>query len=205
MSYSTDGFTQSTADVKVQRSTFRDPHSYKTTFNSGFLCPVYCREILPGDSLKIDSAFILRMLTPVVPVMDNAYLDLRFFFVPSRIATNPYGKDDKVFQQMLGENTTTSWANDVHSLPDEALVKNFNVPPSGTKDTLWDYFGLPHLENSDPQHGFDPVALRKPITALPFFAYQDIWNSWYRDENLQSPSYSNASLLAKASLLCGSI
>lgn len=189
MSYATDGITTSNADVKIQRSTFRDAHSYKTTFNSGYLYPVYCREILPGDSLKIDSAFILRMLTPVVPVMDNAYLDVRFFFVPSRIATNPYGKDDKVFQQMLGENTTSRWANDVNSLPDTALVKDINVPNGGTNGTIWDYFGLPHLDHTDR------ITLRKPITALPFYGYQTIWNTWYRDENVQDPSYVTATRL----------
>lgn len=187
MSYATDGLTQSSADVKVQRSTFRDPHSYKTTFNSGRLIPVYCREILPGDSLKIDSAFILRMLTPVVPVMDNAYLDLRFFFVPSRICTNPYGKDDKTFQQMLGENTSSSWANSVTDLPNDALIRFPYIPVGGTAGTLWDYFGLPHLDNSNSD--YLKIDLRHPISGMPFYAYQTTWNTWYRDENLQAPSY----------------
>lgn len=187
MSYATDGLAQSTADVKVQRSTFRDPHSYKTTFNSGFLYPVYCREILPGDSLKIDSAFILRMLTPVVPVMDNAYIDLRFFFVPSRLLTNLAGQDDKTFQRMLGENISSSWANDDVSLPESCLIRSVRVPANGTRGTLWDYFGLPHLGNSS---GKDVnISLRKPINGMPFFAYKLIWNEWYRNQNLQAPSY----------------
>lgn len=196
MSYATDGLVQSTADVKVQRSTFRDPHSYKTTFNSGRLYPVYCREILPGDSLKIDSAFILRMLTPVVPVMDNAFLDVRFFFVPSRIC-NKTGVDDKTFQKMLGENTSSAWANDEQSLPDKSLIKSLKIPASvGSKGSLWEYFGLPHLHGSDSDR---VLILRHALNALPFYAYQLIWNHWYRNENLQSPSYEDASFLAMKS------
>lgn len=194
MSFATDGIVQSTADVKVQRSTFRDPHSYKTTFNSGRLYPVYCREILPGDSLKIDSAFILRMLTPVVPVMDNAYLDLRFFFVPSRIC-NQTGVDDKSFQKMLGENTSSAWANDEQSLPDSSLIRTFEVPTGGTRGSLWEYFGLPHIGSLSVAH----QSLRHPINGLPFYAYQLIWNDWYRNENLQAPNYDTASSIAMKS------
>ena len=198
MSYATDGLTQSTADVKAQRSTFRDPHSYKTTFNSGRLIPVYCREILPGDSLKIDSAFILRMLTPVVPVMDNAYLDLRFFFVPSRICTNPYGKDDKAFQQMLGENTSSSWASSVSSLPDSALLRSLFLDVDGPNRaiSLWEYFGLPHIANSTRSR--ISVDLRHPVNGMPFYAYQCIWNTWYRNENLENPEYSSLKDIASA-------
>lgn len=187
MSYATDGVVQSSADVKVQRSTFRDPHSYKTTFNSGRLYPVYCREILPGDSLKIDSAFILRMLTPVVPVMDNAFLDIRFFFVPSRLLTNRYGKDDKEFQRMLGENTSSSWASDDKVLPDSCLIHTLFIRDGGTKGTLWDYFGLPHIDNKSGAN--ITKRLRHPINGMPFYAYQFIWNEWYRNQNLVSPSY----------------
>lgn len=198
MAFATDGLTQSTADVKVQRSTFRDPHSYKTTFNSGRLYPVYCREILPGDSLKIDSAFILRMLTPVVPVMDNAFLDLRFFFVPSRICTNPFGHDDKKFQEMLGENTSSSWANDVDSIPEPAKLRYIEIEPDGSSEghNLWEYFGLPHISNKTSSN--ITINLRHPLNGMPFLAYQTIWNTWYRNQNLQAPFYNSVSGIAES-------
>lgn len=71
--------------IKTSRSTFRKTHSHKTTFNAGKLVPVYVDEVIPGDTHKINISSLIRGSTPIVPVMDNAYLDLQAFFVPMRL------------------------------------------------------------------------------------------------------------------------
>lgn len=72
-----------TADIT--RSTFMRNYTHKTTFNSGDLIPVYVDEVLPGDTRKINTAFVARSSTPITPVMDESYLDLDYYFVPNRI------------------------------------------------------------------------------------------------------------------------
>ena len=66
---------------KIQRSVFDRSHTYKSTFDAGYLIPFYCDEVLPGDSFKIKSTTFARLNTPIVPIMDNLYLDTFFFYV----------------------------------------------------------------------------------------------------------------------------
>ena len=71
--------------TNIQRSVFDRSHTYKSTFDAGYLIPFYCDEVLPGDSFKISATTFCRLNTPIVPFMDNLYLDTFFFFVPYRL------------------------------------------------------------------------------------------------------------------------
>lgn len=145
--------------TQIPRSVFDRSHGYKTTFNSGFLVPFYVDEVLPGDSFKLTATLFARLATPIVPFMDNLYLETFFFFVPNRLVWDNW-------QKFNGEQKNPSDSTD------------FLIPTvSGTNvqnQTLWDYFGLP--TNVDK-------ALK--VNALPFRAYNLIFNEWFRDENLQ--------------------
>ena len=145
--------------TQIPRSVFDRSHGYKTTFNSGFLVPFYVDEVLPGDSFKLTATLFARLATPIVPFMDNLYLETFFFFVPNRLVWDNW-------QKFNGEQKNPNDSTD------------FLIPTvSGTNvqnQTLWDYFGLPTNVNS---------ALK--VNALPFRAYNLIFNEWFRDENLQ--------------------
>ena len=145
--------------TQIPRSVFDRSHGYKTTFNSGFLVPFYVDEVLPGDSFKLTATLFARLATPIVPFMDNLYLETFFFFVPNRLVWDNW-------QKFNGEQKNPSDSTD------------FLIPTvSGTNvqnQTLWDYFGLPTNVNK---------ALK--VNALPFRAYNLIFNEWFRDENLQ--------------------
>lgn len=145
--------------TQIPRSVFDRSHGYKTTFNSGFLVPFYVDEVLPGDSFKLTATLFARLATPIVPFMDNLYLETFFFFVPNRLVWDNW-------QKFNGEQKNPSDSTD------------FLIPTvSGTNvqnQTLWDYFGLPTNVNN---------ALK--VNALPFRAYNLIFNEWFRDENLQ--------------------
>ena len=109
---------------------------------------------------------IVRMQTPIAPVMDNAYLDTYFFFVPNRLIWDH-------FKAFMGENDTAPWTQ----------TNNYEIPqivaPSAgwKKGSLADYFGYPTNVGS------------YKASALPFRAYVKIWNDWFRDENLKNPCY----------------
>ena len=65
--------------ASIPRSSFDRSHGYKTTFDSGFLYPIFVDEALPGDTFNVNLTAIARLATPIVPFMDNLYMDTQFF------------------------------------------------------------------------------------------------------------------------------
>lgn len=157
--------------AEIQRSTFDRSHACKTTFDAGKLVPIYCDEVLPGDTFRMNATAFARLATPLKPVMDNMYLDIHFFFVPSRLCWENW-------QKFMGERPTPDFDPNTLSLPLRNLTLP-DAPPSALK--VSHYFGLPYVRATA---GSATLA----VNALPFRAYQLIWNEWYRDQNLQQPA-----------------
>lgn len=150
--------------ANVPRARFKRDYSLLTTMNEGDLIPIYCDEVLPADTAKIDLNALMRMSTPLYPVMDNCYCDFYFFFVPSRLLWEH-------FENLMGQNDSTFWAETV-----EYTTPKTTAPAGGWKvGTLADYFGIP------------TGVANLQVNSLPFRAYAKIWNEWFRDENLQQP------------------
>lgn len=151
---------------QIQRSVFDRSYGHKTDFNAGYLVPIHQDEILPGDTVKLEVSFLARLATLLFPVMDNVFLDLFFFFVPNRLVWENW-------ERFNGAQDTPSSSTDYliprvsTSTPDSFIV---------TLGSLGDCFGLPigELDAADA-----------PVNALPFRAYNLIWNEWFRDQNLQ--------------------
>lgn len=144
----------------IPRSSFDRSHGYKTTFDAGYLVPILVDEALPGDTFNVDLTAFARLATPIVPLMDNMYMDTQFFSVPIRLVWDNW-------QKFNGEQTDPGDSTDF-------TVPQLTVPPAGfSPNTIHDYFGLPV---GIP--GFE-------VSALWHRAYNLIWNEWYRDENLQ--------------------
>ena len=76
----------------IPRSSFQRESTHKTTFDAGYLVPVYVDEVLPGDTFKLDMTAFVRLATPIAPIMDNLHLDSFFFFVPNRLIWNNWQK-----------------------------------------------------------------------------------------------------------------
>lgn len=146
--------------AQIQRSVFNRSHDYKTTFDSGYLVPFYVDEVLPGDSFKLNCSLFCRLATPIVPFMDNLYLETFFFFVPNRLVW-------KHWENFMGQQDNPGDSTDYLIPQTVAGSKGF---PSGS---VADYFGIPT--------GVQNLS----VSSLPFRAYQLIYNEWFRDENLQ--------------------
>lgn len=144
-------------NVTIGRSKFNRSHVLKTTFDEGKLIPIFCDEVLPGDSFKLKVTTFTRMATPIFPVMDNLYLETFFFFVPMRLIWDN-------FQKFMGEQENPGDSTDF-------LIPTFSNAGVSTGD-LSDYFGI-------------PVGSNLSFNILPHRAYWLIWNEWFRDENLQ--------------------
>lgn len=151
--------------VDVSRSSFRRNSDNKTTFNAGDLIPVYLDEVLPGDTHQIDLACVMRMATPIFPVMDNAFCDFYFFFVPNRLLWEHW-------KEFMGENRETAWTPKA-----EYSIPQVTAPAGGwAEGTLADYLGLP-----TKVEGIS-------VSALPGRAYGLIYNEWFRNQNITQPT-----------------
>ena len=78
--------------VDIQRSTFNRSHGIKTTFDAGYLVPIFVDEVLPGDTFECNATLFGRLATPIHPIMDNMYIETFFFFVPNRIIWDNWEK-----------------------------------------------------------------------------------------------------------------
>lgn len=151
--------------VEVSRSRFQRNSDNKTTFNTGELVPIYLDEVLPGDTHQIDLACVMRMATPIFPVMDNAFCDFYFFFVPNRLLWEHW-------KEFMGENKATAWTPKT-----EYSVPQVTAPTGGWEEgTLADYLGLP-----TKVEGIS-------VSALPGRAYGLIYNEWFRNQNVTQPT-----------------
>lgn len=150
--------------AEIRRSRFKRDFNLLTTINEGDLVPIYCDEVLPGDTAKISMNALMRMSTPLYPVMDNCNCDFYFFFVPSRLLWDH-------FENLMGQNDSSYWAEAV-----EYTTPKTKAPKGGWNvGTLADYFGIPTgIENIE-------------VNSLPLRAYTKIWNEWFRDQNLSEP------------------
>ena len=150
----------------IPRSSFDCQSTHKTTFDAGFLVPVYVDEMLPGDTFRLNMTAFARLSTPLYPIMDNMHLDSFFFFVPNRLLWSNW-------QKFMGQQEN----------PNDSI--SFVVPqqvcPAGgyAIGSLQDYMGLPTAGQ---------VGAGGTVSHCAFWprAYNLIWNQWFRDENLQN-------------------
>lgn len=153
-------------NVDIKRSTFYQKYGIKTSFNAGQLIPLDWQEVLPGDTFSVDMACVVRMSTPIHPIMDDIWLDTYFFFVPARLCWNHW-------KEFMGENTTSAWEQET-----EYEIPQITAPTGGwAKGSIMDYMGIPTKVNN------------LSVNHMPVRAYVNIWNEWFRDENLQDPAY----------------
>lgn len=149
--------------ANIQRSVFDRSHGWKSSFDSGYLIPFLVDEVLPGDSYKVKFNFLARLSTPIVPTMDNLFLDTFYFFVPYRLLWRHW-------EQFNGQQDFPGASTDY-------LVPQTTAPADTGFEvgSLEDYFGLPT--------GVKSIKANE----LAARAYNLIWNEWFRDENLQNP------------------
>ena len=171
-----------TPTIDAPRSMFNRSFAHKTTFDAGWLIPVFHDEVLPGDTMNLRATMMARMATPQFPVMDNLFLDSHFFFVPYRLIwenwrkfcgeqVDPGDSIDYTIPILLNSASTVSSPNGLLSTT------------TGRYQVLADYLGIPT--------GVAPNDV--DISELPFRAYQFIFSEWYRDQNLiDSPNYSKS-------------
>lgn len=152
--------------AEIPRSKFDCQSTHKTTFDAGYLVPVYVDEVLPGDTFNLNMTAFARLATPLYPIMDNMHLESFFFFVPNRLIWDNW-------QKFMGAQN-----NPGDSI--SYVVPQQVSPTDGYAiGSLQDYMGLPTVGQVDTG---------RTVTHGAFWtrAYNLIYNEWFRDENLQN-------------------
>ena len=143
--------------AEIPRSQFNRSFGHKTTFDAGWLVPIYADEALPGDTFNLKMTAFARMATPLHPIMDNLYLETFFFFTPNRLVWDNWER--------------FNGAQDDPDDPTDYTVPHSQVYTVGVGSTS-DHFGIPIGDNR-----FHSMLWHR--------AYNLIWNEWFRDQNLQ--------------------
>lgn len=118
--------------ANIPRSTFGRPSDLKTTHSFGKLIPLDWDEVLPAQTKNRKLGSLIRMSTPLYPVMDNAIYDVYSFFVPLRLCWNHA-------KEFFGENKDSAWVSDQEYIKPalDCVGKQF------AEDSIFDYMGLP--------------------------------------------------------------
>lgn len=148
-------------EADIPRSSFDRSHGVKTTFDAGYLIPIYVDEALPGDTFTCNMTMFGRLATPLHPFMDNMFVDTFFFACPIRLVWDN-------FQKFMGEQANPGDSTSF-------LVPTITAPAGGyTELSLSDYMGIP------------TKIAGLPHSALWHRAYNLIYNEWFRDQNMQN-------------------
>lgn len=165
-------------EMKASRTQFNRDQTILTTFNAGKLIPFYVDEVLPGDTFNVNTSAIIRMTTPKYPVMDDAFIDFYYFFVPNRIVW-----DD--FKKFMGEAEETPWMpTKTYKVPQISIEPSVDGQKFPYEGSILDYMGVP--AKSITAKGTQKAKAK--INALPVRGYVKIWNEFFRDENVDNPA-----------------
>jgi hypothetical protein len=145
--------------ARIPRSSFNRSHGLKTTFDGGWLVPIFIDEVLPGDTHIMRAQLFGRLATPIKPVMDNLFLETFWFFTPTRLVWDNW-------QKLNGEQDSPG--DSIDFVVPSLTERSFDYGDVG------DYFGIP-----------TGVTLSE-VNALPFRCYNLIYDEWFRDQNLQN-------------------
>lgn len=155
--------------AKLKRNTFNLSHDVKLTTEFGRLTPILCEPVVPGDTWKVSSEVLIRVAPLLAPLLHRVNVYIHYFFVPNRLIWDNW-------QRFITGGETGQ------EEPAYPRISLYGIDPSLiTNCSLADYLGFPTVAKVE---GFRS-STHETFDALPFRAYQLIYNEFYRDENLQ--------------------
>ncbi|MTE17547.1 major capsid protein, partial [Nocardia aurantiaca] len=172
-------------------------HERKFSCNMADLIPIMAEDVLPGDTFSNTTEMLVRLVPLLAPVMHRVNIYTHFFFVPNWIiwsfsryyagqnANDEAGENHKGWEEFItGYNRAGAYKPgdngiDIHVPLREPIWRI--TPQESWTGSLADYLiGCPEITmtQGDRYHH---------VSALPLRAYAEIWNEWFRDEDLQDP------------------
>lgn len=155
---------------RPRKNKFDLSHERKFSFTMGKLTPILVQDVVPGDKFRVNSELFLRMAPMLSPIMHRVNVYTHYFFVPNRLIWDEW--EDFITGGRDGTSEPVAPYFDVQEI-------GANSAGALRKNSLWDFLGLPLLDG--------PAYPQLNVSALPFRAYQLIYDEYYRDQNLQTP------------------
>lgn len=145
---------------KHKRNVFTYNPEFRGHIAFGKIMPFFCEEVLPGDTWQGRTQVFMRAMPMLAPLLHRVNVYTHFFFVPYRLVWDNW------------KDFITGGEDGTAAPPFPRLLLHRTNSRMGS---LADYLGAA---------SFNPVNSRY-VNALPFRAYNLIWNEYYRDQNLQ--------------------
>lgn len=142
----------------MKKSKFKLTHLHSTTLDAGYLVPFLIQPTLPNDTFHIGLSTFLRAQPLLAPLMHEVKLYTQYWYVPYRLLWDNWEEFITGGQEL---NYTPTFPT-VKANKSDAKV-----------GSLWDYLGFPTVEGVE-------------VSAMPFRAIALIYNTRYRDEDLQT-------------------
>jgi len=144
----------------MKRNKFSLSNTKLLSCDMGELVPIGLTEVLPGDTVQHATSLLVRTQPLFAPVMHPVEVRVHHWYVPSRILWDEF--EDFITGGPAGVSVPTFPTITIGGGSGAAV------------GSLADYLGIPTGVNNIE------------VNALPFRAYAEIWNHWYRDQDLES-------------------
>lgn len=155
--------------VRVMRpklNKFDLSHERKMSMNLGKIVPVAVQEIIPGDRFRWRTELLVRFAPLLAPIMHRVNCYVHCFYVPNRLVWSEW--EDFITGGRLGDLFPVS----------PTLSFSDTTKAAAEPGTLADYMGVPAVP------GLGTVSNPLEVSALPFRAYQLIYDEYFRDQNV---------------------
>lgn len=160
--------------ISLPRSRYGMPFDHLTAFNHGKLIPIDCFPIIPGDTFSLTLSSLIRMSTPIFPIMSNIDFYVHAYFVPWRLLW-------KHTEEFFGANKTSSGPQTTEYLIPATDLADSSIPVN----SIADYLGIP------PVIGYDDTSVPalgvSMVNVLKARGLMMIWSEYYRAQQLQDP------------------
>ena len=173
---------------RPRRNAFNLSYESKLTLNMGELVPIMCMPVVPGDKFRVNTESLVRLAPLVAPMMHRVNVFTHYFFVPNRLVWNDW--ETFITQGIDGEQKPVFPKFNLNMLSYSMLLKDGMFRDG----SLWDYLGLPSIgkigtlaDDKASPNSVNVPQIDFTVSALPFRAYQLIYNEYYRDQNLTEP------------------
>lgn len=176
--------------LKLGRSSWDMSTRVKTSLMHGDAVPILWMEVLPGDEIALDVAELIRMSTPIAPIMDDIIFHMAAYFEPMRLVFENW-------EELCGANKDGAWTVGLEDVvvPLTEIVEG-GLSPANDNDcqgcftthnygdslapykyhTLADFITGCHKWNTGLK-----------LSLLPWRVYYDIWNNNYRSQVVSAP------------------
>lgn len=174
--------------VKIKnhkRNKFNLSHSSRLTTEFGRLTPILCEPVLPADQFQVNTTLKVRFAPMTFPVMERFKAYVHYWYVPNRLVWKHWEEfitgGETGVEDLAHPYPVIRLGSNLDALGGNLLSSNFKT------GSLFDYLGFPAKNGDFTEAEVTNIGRNNQyFDALPFKAYQLIYNEFYRDQNLEN-------------------